>query len=420
VTLKTWTAVLLSAGLVASASACSSSSKNTTSKGSGGSTSSASAGGNSSATATPTGKPVEINMTIPVTGAYKFPEMKTAAEAAEKAINASGGINGRPLQVDICDTTSPIDPNPTQACIRKVISNQNIVAEVSDYSSFNDIITPLESKAGLAQIGGIPLGNSQLRTANVFPLEMPEEEAMGAALITNGSTKPSLIYIDIPTAQKAYDEINAWIKAAKSPYTLVAKQSAALTATDLSPQVAALCEGSDGVAMTLAYTQIVSFVTAHAQGTCPSQKLVTVALGLASYTPSLGSKANGMLVTSGLPLATDTSSKGIQMFQAQMNAVDPSAAKDEESVNTWLSVWAFAQEARKMGGDITRQSVLQYWNKLGSLQVFDLLPPGLNLQQGQSAIDGDSRLFNHWIRIGVVKDGQIIESGKGWVDVLNP
>ena len=262
-----------------------------------------------------------------MTGSFKYPEMKTAAEAAEKAINASGGINGRPLKVDICDTTSPTDPNPTQACIRKVIANQNIVAEVSDYSSFNDIITPLESNAGLAQIGGIPLGNSQLRTRNVFALEMPEEEAMGAALITEGSKKPSLVYIDIPTAQKAFDEINAFIKAAKSPYVLVAKQASPITQTDLSPQVAALCDVSDGVAMSLAYTQIVGFVTAHAQGACPNQRMVNIALGLASYTSSMGAKANGMLVTSGLPLPTDTSLKGIQQFQSEMNAVDPSAAR---------------------------------------------------------------------------------------------
>jgi ABC-type branched-subunit amino acid transport system substrate-binding protein len=342
--------------------------------------------------------------------------MGVAAQAAEKAVNDSGGINGRPLKVDVCDTTSPVDPNPTEACMRKVVANKDIVAEVADYGSFNDITTPLENANGMAQIGGIPLGLSQLTLPNSFPLVMPEEEAMGGAMVAQGSTKPSLIYINIPTAQKAAPAINAWLKAGGSTLQLVAKQPSDITSTDLSPQVAAICSsGADAVGLSLSYTGIAAFLTARQQGSCPKIKVVSTALGQANTTASLGSKAEGMIITSGMPLWTDTSEPGIQMFDAQMNAIDPKAAKDEESLNAWAAVWAFAQEARKMTGAITRASVLSYWQHLGSFQLFGLFPPGLNFQT-PALVNGD-KVYNHWTRIGIVKSGQIIESGQGWVDL---
>jgi ABC-type branched-subunit amino acid transport system substrate-binding protein len=409
VILKSWGAALIAAGLlVGTLSACSSG--KSTSK------SSASSSGAGSSSAAPSGKPIEINITYPKTGAFVYAEMGTAVAAAEKAVNDSGGIKGRPLKVDVCDTTSPVDPNPTQACLRGVVANQDVVAEVADYSSFNDITTPLENSNGMAQIGGIPLGLSQLTLPNSFPLVMPEEEAMGATMVANGSKKPSLIYINIPTAQKAPSQINAWLKAGGSTAQLVSAVPSDITSTDLSPQVAATCSaGADATSLSLSYTGVAAFLTARQQGSCPNIKVVATALGQANTTASLGAKAEGMIVTSGMPLWTNTSLQGIKMFNDQMNAIDSKSVKDEESLNAWAAVWAFAQEARKMSNDVTRANVLAYWKKLGAFQLFDLFPPGMSFQT-PAVVDGN-KVYNHWTQIGIVKSGQITDSGQGWVDL---
>lgn len=415
-TLKSWGAVIVAAGLVAGlASACGSSN---------GSSSSAAGNTNPSATSTGSaattlsGKPVEISIVYPATGSIAFPEMTTAIQAAEKAVNDSGGISGRPLKVDVCDTTSPVNPNPTVTCLRGVAANQNIVADVGDYSSFADVATPLENSAHLVQIGGVPLGLSQQKLPNSYPLVMPEEEAFGAVLVEIGSKKPGLLYIDIPTAQKAFTQINEYLTAGGSKVQLTAKEPAPLTATDLSPQAAALC-GNDDVAMSVAPTQIAQFLTAHQQGSCPTQKVVTAVLGIASTLPSLGSLANGLVVDSGLPLVTDTSVPGVRMFIDQMNAVDPKAAKDEVSESAWVAVWAFAQEARELKGPITRDTVWDQWSHIGSFQLFGMLPPGLNLQQGITQIPDSTRITNHWIEYGTVENGAVRPSGKGWVNVFD-
>lgn len=418
---KKWGAVVATGLLGVSLVACSSSG----SKGGGTSTTpttSAAASGspaaNSSSGSAPSGKPVEINIVYPQTGAIAFPEMGVAIKAAENAVNASGGISGHPLKVDVCDSQSPVNPNPTQTCMRKVAANKDIVAEVGDYSSFNDIVTPIENAAHMIQIGGVPLGASQQQLPNSYPLAMPEEEAFGAALVKYGSTKPGLIYIDIPTAQKAYSEINTWLKAGGSSVQLQVKQPAPLTATDLSPQVAALCS-TDGVAMSLAPTQTASFIQAHKQGSCSNQTMVASALGTLAQLPQLGAKADGLIMDAGLPFPNDTSSQGVQKFISEMNSVDPKAAKNMDSEMAWLSVWAFAQIARTIKGDVTRDSFWNATKATTTFQVFDMLPPGLDLSKGVTQVPNVPQITNHWVKLGKVVNGQAVDSGKGWVDVLN-
>jgi len=408
---RSWGAVLVVAGLtVGLASACGSSSGNSNAP---------AAGASTSASAKLSGAPVQISIVYPVTGSITFPEMTPAIAAATKAIDDSGGINGRPLKVDVCDTTSPTDPNPTVTCLRGVAANQSIVADVGDYSSFADVATPLENSAHLVQIGGVPLGVSQDELPNSYPLVFPEEEAFGAVLVKMGSTHPGLIYIDIPTALKATSEINAYMKAGGSSVQLIASQPAPLTATDLTPQNAALCK-ADAVAMSVAPTQIAQYLTAHQQGPCPTQKVLTAMLGIASTLSSLGSLANGLYVDSGLPFVTDTSVPGVKMFRSQMAAVDPNAAKQEDEVSemTWLSIWTFAQEARQIKGAITRDTVWDHMEKAGAFQFYGMLPPGFSFQDGITAVPNTKRIVNHYIRYGVVENGVIHPDG-GWVNVLD-
>src|ERR1700722_19450593 len=52
--------------------------------------------------------PVEINLILPLTGVGAFvgAEQQLAAKAAQSAINATGGINGRPVSLVISDDQS--------------------------------------------------------------------------------------------------------------------------------------------------------------------------------------------------------------------------------------------------------------------------------------------------------------------------
>jgi hypothetical protein len=390
--------------VVSTLSACSSSGKS-----SGGSPSSGSPKSVS-------GAPVEVVIPYSGTGIASYPENTVAIQAAERAINDSGGINGHPLNVLPCDQQNPLNPNIIKICMQKAISNKDVVASVGDWTAFNDVTTPLENQAHMAQIGGVPLGASQGTLPNSFPLVMLESEGFGAALVAEGAKKPGLAYIDLPSTANTFSSLNAYLKAAGSSVQFGQKVPVSPTSTDLTPEVATLCS-SDAVALALSATEIQQYLTAHEQSPCADQKLITTSLGIAQTVANLGALGNGLLTASGLPFPTDTSFKGIEMFNQQMEAIDPSARRDVPAEVVWMSIWAFALEARKMSGAITRASVLAHWQGVSTIQVFDLLPPGLNLKD-RSPVAGSERIASHWIRLGAVQNGVINDTGKGWIDVL--
>jgi branched-chain amino acid transport system substrate-binding protein len=404
-------ALALAACVFASCSSSSKSSSGSTAT----TTAGSAAGATASTAAAPKGAPIVVNMNVGLTGPITFPEDKYAALAAEDAINAAGGVKGRPLQVTFCDGQSPTDPNPSIQCTKSAISNSNVVAEVGDYSSFGDEITPLMHTAGLTDIAPVPIYASQMALSNSFPL-MSTEAGLGACLIDNGAKSAAIAYIDIPGSSQQITFGNIFLKPRGTSYAKAVPIS--LTVTDPTPQVTAL-SSYGGVALGLAPTQVAQFVKAHAS-VAPSQPMCDAYLSASvpSTLQSLGSLANGMLIESGLPIITGDN-PGVAVFKKQMAMYEPSAALDESALNSWLAVTAFAQVANQSSGDITRASVLSDWQNLTTLQVDGLLPPGLNLKSNPLGSAAVSQLSNHWMSYGKVENEQVQQVSSGFVDMLS-
>src|SRR5579864_943917 len=97
-------AAIATAGVLAG---CSSSSKTSSPPSSG-----SSAGSSSTAPAL-SGTPITVEIITQLSGgagAELQPELVNGANAAASAVNASGGIQGHPLKVTVCDTQTATDP----------------------------------------------------------------------------------------------------------------------------------------------------------------------------------------------------------------------------------------------------------------------------------------------------------------------
>src|SRR4051812_42338347 len=75
----------------------------------------------------PTGAPLKLMVVYEGRGASASPDVPEGAIGAAKAINARGGIKGRPVQIIRCDTKN--DPNVATQCGRKAVAN-GVVAMV--------------------------------------------------------------------------------------------------------------------------------------------------------------------------------------------------------------------------------------------------------------------------------------------------
>jgi hypothetical protein len=375
--------------------------------------------GNTSGGGTPTselsGDPVEVVINVGLSGAIPFPQVETAMLAAQDAINAEGGIKGRPLKVNFCDGKSPTDPGPSIECNREAAANDAIVASVGDYSSFGDQIIPIQHEAGMATIAPVPLSGASFSVDSSFPLMTSEGGALGVLLADMGVTDVGLAYIDIPAGAQSvgFGNIFLGMKYGKE-YSQTAPIP--LSATDVTPQVASF-DKSDGIALSIAPTQFAQFLKAYTQGGF-DQKLGAPALSmLPRDVEPLGDAVDGVYVVSGWPIVTGDH-PGIERFKKEMQAKDPEASLDETAINAWVGLHAFAQVANTIEGEVTRASVLEAWKNLTTLDVFGMLPPDLNLQESPLGVPGLERLTNVWAQYGQFEGTEIVDSGRGWVSLI--
>src|SRR5205085_5294458 len=80
-------------------------------------------------------EPILIGVTGPLTGQYAQygAQWKRGFDVALDAINASGGINGRPLQHVFEDSKS--DPRQSVTIARQYVADERILVQVGDSSS---------------------------------------------------------------------------------------------------------------------------------------------------------------------------------------------------------------------------------------------------------------------------------------------
>ena len=98
--------------------------------------------------------PILIGVSGPLTGQYAQygAQWKKGFDLALDEINASGGINGRPLAYEFEDTQS--DPRQTVTVARKFVADERIVVEVGDFSSAASMAaSPIYQAAQMVQFG---------------------------------------------------------------------------------------------------------------------------------------------------------------------------------------------------------------------------------------------------------------------------
>jgi len=411
---------LVALGLTASVLAvgCSSSSKaSTSSSASSSAASAASASSSGSTSSPPTGTPIKLFLLAPLTGGYNFPEVVDGANAAAKAINAAGGVKGHPIQIDACDGKTATDPNPSVQCVRDAVSDAQVIADVGSYSSFDDLTLPIEKAADMASIGNAAFSVSDQTFANSFPFLGEEGPASVVVPYDQGAKKIVFAEIDLPNFAHASSDANAILQTGRG-VSLAGVVSTPLTATDVTPYVAQSAKKGDAVALSIPPNQTIQWVQDNKQGNY-NQKVVFAALNLNPATLSaMGAAGEGIYVASSLPLVA-SSSPGMDRFKSEMSAYKASAVQDEISLNSWLSVWAFAQVGNTIQGDITRQSILSAFGQLTNFNVFGLLPPGFSTTTpGSLPIPNATRIFNTYIVEGKIEGGKAVDVGNGYVSLL--
>ena len=146
-----------------------------------------------------------IGSSGPHTGqAFNQPEHLEGLKAAVAAVNAAGGINGRPLQLEFCD--GKFDPNAEINCARQLVSKK-VVAAIDPFFTADASGTAFK----ILQDAGIPY-----LTRGAAPVTWTNEHAFlvgggvpgwyygaAAAMVADGATNVTILVGTSPTSQSA-------------------------------------------------------------------------------------------------------------------------------------------------------------------------------------------------------------------------
>jgi ABC-type branched-subunit amino acid transport system substrate-binding protein len=136
---------------------------------------------------------------------------RAAMDSMVEEINSTGGLggSGRPVELEYCVTQ--FDPNLAQQCARDAVDDDSIVAVVGMITNYPDQVNPILEEAGMASVGTEPYGYADGTSPIAFPITagfLSSVAGMGTVLAdVAGSTKISVIHVDVPSAQASVGTI---------------------------------------------------------------------------------------------------------------------------------------------------------------------------------------------------------------------
>jgi len=342
------------------------------------------------------GTPIKLMSIFEGTGPSASPEVPQGANAAAKAINAHGGIKGRPIDIVPCDTHN--DPNVALECGRQAVA-EGVVATVGDITIYGSEFMPLLAQNKIAAIGVQPATSADFTSPASFPISggAPVQEAgLAESLASQGARKIAMARLDIAAAAPLVQFANAGLK---HFHLKVAKDVPVPPgAPDMSPYVAAALQGgTDAVIVNQATQDAVNFVEALRQAK-PTIRIAMDATGLGAVNRALGNNAQGIIEDDSDTLALDNSA--VKQYDRDMKAAGYSDVTGFR-LASYTSVLVFAKVARNLP-TITSAAVFDALVHAKNINV-GLTPP---LQFSVGGVAGLPRVFSSCVLATRIKGGQ--------------
>jgi len=338
-------------------------------------------------------------------GAIAFPENGVGFRAAVKAINAKGGVDGHKINGVVCD--DQVNATAASNCAHSAVSAgaAAVIEDGQEIVTVDPII--IAAKIPLLEL---PLANEQLIEPNLY------EIALGAAGSNSGSavvqhqifkaTKNVYAGINVPAALASIPAWNATFKARGWPQGQVVLTPPGIP--DAAPYAAKILQGgTQSVAMATDNSDIDKLTVAIRQDGSKIPLVRSALTTNAGDIKTLGQYGKDTYVLSSFLSPNDTSNAAVKNYVTQMNAISPSASKDDGSEGSWTNVYLFA-EAAKLASSMTPAGIIAALNthtfKLGLLPAVQFSKPVAGC--------GYARCFNDFGTLQKVSSGKLVSTTK--------
>lgn len=367
----------------------------------------ASAGSASATTVQASGSPILIGVTSVVGNATADHTTSVAAtRAAVRAINAAGGVNGHPLEIDFCD--NGYDAGKSTACAKEFVSNGVVAMTASSAPFGEDVIAKVLEAAGIPQVGDNAIAQ-WVTSANEFPVtqylpgvyaDIPACQMLGFKTIAITGTDNSF--------GEGFAKILRGV-AAKFPDVKVVPATdrvvMPVTATDVSTQVRQVLDeiGDDKACIDMSGVypqQQILFLNGLKTFNADPTK-IKVLWGLASSTPKdlqqVGPLVKDYLlsISSFAPLAERSNLATMQQYVDEISAakaagdsglpdVTGDAVQNDADIQAWLGVHALAKVMEQEKA-YTAKDIMSAMLRVKDVDIGDLTPPWTPTASGGTA-----------------------------------
>jgi ABC-type branched-subunit amino acid transport system substrate-binding protein len=327
-------------GLCITAAACSSSSKS--------STPTTAKSGGTSATSAPSGPPIVLGLMTPIqSSANSQPWTLQGAKIGAAAVNAAGGVNGRPIRIDYCDDHETAQG--ASLCAQKLLVQDKVLMMVGDDGTEEPALIPTLSSANTISFGSMGASLQSLTSPSVYIVDPVESEYWVMPQMLPSTTK-KIVYLpeESAIAQQAAKANLAFL-----PKTITAVPAITIPTTATSMQSYCLQiknSGADTIVPAMDPGQVPTLVQTCNQLGLTSQLWVFTSFML---TPQLVQTVSS-LHTPNLVVLGEGGGNTLQEFQADVAKYGPQVGGitntvAEAAINAWLAVKLVPQLLQAVG-----------------------------------------------------------------------
>lgn len=325
---------------------------------------------------TPAGdtSPIKITMVTGTGPGTPGAEGIPGAKAAVSDVNDNGGVNGRKLELTVCDAKS--DANLAGQCARTAAGDPDQVATVGDaLYGYTDQEFAVYDQAKMAAVGVKMYGSSENGSAMSFPVEaggIGSVPAGVALLASKDLKKVQFVSVNVPSSSTTDAFIKKYVMPQFPNASYLAPVLIPTTQTDMQATAAEIIRGKpDGLQIGLPPAQCIAFINTIRQQGYTGQLVVPSSVLTADQIKSQIKDTSNLIISGEFSHA----GPGWKAFTDGMAKYQPDANVTEQGTNPWIAVHMFADIAKAIQGPITRASVLEAFQKLDHYDTNGLTPP---------------------------------------------
>jgi ABC-type branched-subunit amino acid transport system substrate-binding protein len=399
---RTPIAVAVLTGVVAAISGCGSSSSSS-STASASVAASTSTGASPSTASTATKSPLLVGLETAIGSPVdSHPYTEPTAQAAIRAVNARGGLDGHPLKLVFCNDHS--NASDASACARTFV-NDHVIACVGCHSLSDNLVQPILAAAHIPMIAQQAVSAHTFNGSNMY---LPQggsiiayEVAIGYAVHRQGGHL-GVAFADVPAGQ-AFEQLTAAILKAAGGGSFTTKVPVPPTTSDFS-SLAALAQGggTHQLLMLLDHAQYEPLMKAILAGGGGLSNYYSTELTSQNDVNGFGPLTQHLIVGASFPPVESPQMAPFVNDMKNYGGPPIDAITLENDALPWVALQALVKVTKGMN-TIDGATIMAALNKAKNIDIGPMLPPWTPSDPGPK---GFGRLSNPAVWLKAYKNGQ--------------